>query len=62
MTSADYQYMAREIRDLMPLVLHPQALADLRLLAHNYERLAQYLEAAPGSPLDGLPEVRRQAG
>ena len=44
----DYRYMASEIRDLIPLVLHPQAIADLRLLADRYERLARYLEVAPG--------------
>ena len=44
MTNADYRYMAREIRDLIPLLVHPQAVADLRLLADRYERLAQHLE------------------
>ena len=48
MTVADYRYMAREIRDLIPLLVHPQAVADLRLLAERYERLAHYLEVAPG--------------
>jgi hypothetical protein len=41
MTRADYRYMAREIRDLIPLLVHPQAIADLRLLAHRYEKLAR---------------------
>jgi hypothetical protein len=49
MTDADYREMASEIRDLLPLLLHPQAVADLRLLADRYERLAQYLELAPAS-------------
>jgi hypothetical protein len=44
MTDADYRFMAREIRDLIPLPLHPRAAADLRLLADRYERLAHYLE------------------
>lgn len=48
MTEADYLYMAREIRDLIPLLLHPKAVADLRLLAARYERLAHYLEVVPG--------------
>ena len=41
---ADYRHMASEIRDLIPLLLHAQAVADLRLLADRYERLAHYLE------------------
>ena len=48
MTHADYRYMASEIRDLIPLLAHPHAIADLRLLADRYERLAEYLEAVPG--------------
>jgi hypothetical protein len=48
MNHAQYRAMATEIRDLIPLVLHPQAIADLRLLADRYERLAEYLEVAPG--------------
>jgi len=47
MTDADYRAMAGEIRDLIPLLLHPQAVADLRLLADRYERLANYLNLAP---------------
>jgi hypothetical protein len=43
-TNADYRYMATEIRDVIPLIVHPQAAADLRLLADRYERLAQYLD------------------
>ena len=48
MTNADYRYMAREIRDLIPLLVHPRPIADLRLLADRYERLAHYLEEHPG--------------
>ena len=48
MTEANYLYMAREIRDLIPLLLHPKAVADLRSLAARYERLAHYLEVVPG--------------
>jgi hypothetical protein len=44
MTEADYREMASEIRDLIPLLLHSQSVADLRLLADRYERLAHYLE------------------
>jgi hypothetical protein len=44
MTKADYRYMAREIQDVIPLLVHPRAVADLRLLADRYERLAHYLE------------------
>jgi hypothetical protein len=61
MTNADYRHMAREIRDLIPLLVHPQAIANLRLLAHRYEKLAQYLEVAPGK-LPDMPLDRRQAG
>ena len=62
MTAADYRYMATEIRDLIPLLVHPQAVADLRLLADRYERLAQYLEEVPGTLPDMPLERRRQAG
>ena len=58
----DYRYMATEIRDLIPLILHPQAMADLRLLADRYERLARYLEVVPGKLPDTRCESRRQAG
>jgi len=49
MTDADYRAMASEIRDLIPLLLHSEAVADLRLLAVRYERLAHYLEEVPGT-------------
>jgi len=58
MTNADYHYMASEIRDLIPLLVHPQAIADLRLLADRYERLARYLEVHPGQLLDTPLEHR----
>jgi len=62
MTNADYRAMASEIRDIIPLLIHPQVIADLRLLADRYDRLAVYLELAPGR-LPGMPlEYRRQAG
>jgi hypothetical protein len=54
MTDADYREMANEIRDLIPLLLHAQTVADLRLLAERYERLAHYLEVVPGA----LPDTR----
>jgi hypothetical protein len=61
MTNADYRDMASEIRDLMPLLVHSQAVADLRLLAARYERLAHCLEVLPGTlPYTPL-EHRRQA-
>ena len=44
MTEANYREMASEIRDLIPLLLHPESVADLRLLADRYERLAHYLK------------------
>ncbi|MGO9804596.1 MAG: hypothetical protein ACLPTM_04430 [Steroidobacteraceae bacterium] len=62
MTNADYRDMASEIRDLIPLLLHAQAVADLRLLADHYERVAHYLEMVPGALPDTLVEYRRQAG
>ena len=62
MTAATYRVMASEIRDLVPLLIHPQAIADFQLLAERYERLAQYLESAPPGTLPELPlEFRRQA-
>jgi hypothetical protein len=53
--------MAREIRELIPLLIHPQAVADLRLLADRYEKLAQYLELPHGTLPDTPLEHRRQA-
>jgi hypothetical protein len=44
MTEANYRAMASEmaseIRDLIPLLLHSESIADLRLLADRYERRA----------------------
>ena len=62
MTDADYREMASEIRALIPKLTHPQAVADLRLLADRYERLAHYLEVIPGALPDRPLEHRRQAG
>ena len=62
MTAADYRDMARDIRDLIPLLLHAQAIADLRLLADRYERLACYLDVVPGTRPDTRFERRRQLG
>jgi hypothetical protein len=52
MTEADYREMASEIRDLIPLVLHPESVADLRSLADRYDRLAHSrdVEALPDAP------------
>jgi hypothetical protein len=61
MTDADYRDMASEIRDLIPLLVHSQAVADLRLLAVRYERLAHYLEVVHGT-LPDTPLEHRQAG
>ena len=61
MTEADYREMASEIRDLIPLLLHSESVADLRLLADRYERLAHYLEVVPGTLPDTPLEYRRQA-
>lgn len=54
MTGADYRDMARDVRDLIPLLLHPKAVADLRVLADRYERLAHFLEGVTGK----LPHTR----
>lgn len=62
MTHAYYREMASEIRDLIPLLLHPEAVADLRVLADRYERLAHYLEVVPCTPPDTPLEHRRRAG
>ena len=61
MTGADYRAMASEIRDLIPLLLHAQSVADLRLLADRYERLAHDLQTVHGTLPDRLLEHRRQA-
>jgi len=61
MTHADYRDMASEIRDLIPLLLHSEAVADLSLLAARYERLAHYLEGVPGTLPDTPLEHSRQA-
>jgi hypothetical protein len=47
MTEADYRAMASEIRDLIPSLSHSESVADLRLLADRYERLAHCLEGYP---------------
>ena len=52
-----YREMAAEIRALLPMLKYPEILEELRLLAARYERLAEYLEAAPDTP-----HLRRQAG
>jgi hypothetical protein len=49
MTEADYRAMASEIRDVIPSLLRSETVADLRLLADRYERIAHYLEVAPGT-------------
>ena len=38
MTDMEYRDMANEIRTLVPLLIHPKAVADLRSLADQYER------------------------
>ena len=47
--SVRYREMARDIRALVRMLKHSEAIEDLRLLAARYERLADHLEAAPGS-------------
>ena len=61
MTEADYRSMASEIRDLIPLILHSESIADLRLLADRYERLAHSLEVTPGTLPDTPLVHTRQA-
>jgi hypothetical protein len=58
----DYRDMANEIRALVPLLIHPKAVTDLRSLADHYERLARYLEVLPRTLPDIPLEYRRQAG
>ena len=62
MTDMEYRDMANEIRTLVPLLIHPKAVADLRSLADHYERLARYLEVPPGTLPHTPLEYRRQAG
>jgi hypothetical protein len=57
MTEADYRAMASEIRDLIPLLLHSQSVADLRLLADYYDRQAHALEV--GKLRERFSRVRR---
>ena len=61
MTNMDYRDMAQEIRSLVPLLKHPQAVAALRTLAPRYERLAEYLEVLPGATRDTQLEDHSQA-
>jgi len=61
MTGADYRDMARDIRDLIPLLLHPRAVADLRVLADRYERLAHYLEGVTGKRARSRFRLKAQA-
>jgi hypothetical protein len=60
MTATGYRVMASEVRELVPLLIHPRAAADLRLLADWYERLAHCLEAAHGTLPDVPVEFRRR--
>jgi hypothetical protein len=61
MTDADYRDMASEIRDLIPLLMHAQAVADLRLLADRYEKLAHDLEVvASNRQLPSSHRLRRR--
>lgn len=62
MTGADYREMASEVRDLIPLLLHSESIADLRLLADRYERLAHYLEVVPETLPETPLEHWREAG
>jgi len=62
MTAMDYRDMANEIRSLVPLLIHPRAVADLRSLATRYERLAYRVEVLPGTLPDTPLEHRRQEG
>ena len=62
MNDMDYRDMANEMRALVPLLIHPQAVADLRSLAARYERLAHYLEVRAGALAHTPLEYRRHAG
>jgi hypothetical protein len=62
MTSVDYRAMASEIRDIIPSLLHSESVADLRLLADRYERVADYLEVTPGTLPDAPLERMRETG
>ena len=61
MTEADYRAMASEIRDVIPSLLHSETVADLRLLADRYERVAHDLEVVSGTLPDTPLEHGRQA-
>jgi hypothetical protein len=55
MTALEYRDMANELRALIPLLIHPQAVADLRSLADQYERLASYPKVLPASTAGSQP-------
>lgn len=60
--SERYREMAIEIRELIPLLLHSESIADLRLLATRYDRLAEYLkEVSPDVPLQSLASRLKQS-
>ena len=61
MTGADYRAMASEIRDLIPLLLHAQAVADLRLLADRYESWRTISKQYPAHCRTRFSSNRRQA-
>jgi hypothetical protein len=58
MTEVDYRAMASEIRDVIPSLLHSETVADLRLLADRYERIAHHLEVGP----DTVPDTPLEHG
>ena len=62
LTDADYRDMASEIRDLIPLLMHSQTVADFRLLAGRDETQADCFEEAPDTLGDTPIQHRRQAG
>jgi hypothetical protein len=49
-----YRERAARIRALIPSLKDPQAIADLRVLAERYERLAEHLDATAGTPPEGV--------
>jgi hypothetical protein len=59
MTEADYRAMASEIRELVPLLLHSQSVADLRSLAERYDRLAHSLKERTPRSRTSTPGARR---
>ena len=55
-----YRQMASRIRALVPSLKDPQAVADLRVLADRYERLAEHFDATAAASPEGIGITRAE--